>query len=438
MAYTTVSKVRDNINLDDNNPTTEVVESFINKADREIDEACAGDARRFQELVQYKQNQRFLELTHDFQKILELKVKSKTVNEFKEHNLLENPELEDGASTTVDDWNDEGGSGDTLSWASDYAFTLNRSIKIAKAAGVNSYWESDELTVDDSREYKAEARIKVDSNTSGNVSLRMVFKDSDSAAQQTFTSKSVSLEITQPSSASVIAVVSNRSTDLTQVITIEGTVDGLNDVETIILEGTSSVSTLKSFSYIKGIRKSSDTDGTVTLTSNSAVVTNATITAKQTQKEDWMKIEVIGSTVEDNQIVTVQFYCSDSTSSGNAWADAFRFTKRQWRPNFAARNIEVFIPLTNDEQVDVTYRRSEVSKIVYDLSMDLASFYIIVDFLGVETTGQSYSDVKYKFFAGELQSPTANALMHSINKNLKRLQSYDNSSTDCIVSETTH
>jgi hypothetical protein len=86
---------------------------------------------------------------------------------------------------------------------------------------------------------------------------------------------------TQPSSASVISVVSSSSSDTTQIVVIRGVVSGETDVEEVSLNGTNAVSTTKSFSSILAVSKSATSVGRVTLTSNSGVVTNVVIAPQE-------------------------------------------------------------------------------------------------------------------------------------------------------------
>ena len=86
----------------------------------------------------------------------------------------------------------------------------------------------------------------------------------------------------QPTSASVITVVSDSTSDTaTSYVTITGFVSGELQQETLTLNGTSSVAGSKSFTAIERIVKHADTGitivGTITVTSNSAAVTVAVI-----------------------------------------------------------------------------------------------------------------------------------------------------------------
>jgi len=84
----------------------------------------------------------------------------------------------------------------------------------------------------------------------------------------------------QPSSASVITVVSSASSgDNTQTIRIQGIVGGVPDFENISLNNDTSVNGTKSFTRVDRISKSGSTKGRVTVTSNAAAVTVATFPA---------------------------------------------------------------------------------------------------------------------------------------------------------------
>ena len=81
----------------------------------------------------------------------------------------------------------------------------------------------------------------------------------------------------QPSSASVIAISSSSNADTSQIVRVRGLVGGQETSENISLNGTSGVNGLLSFSEIIAVTKSAETTGNITLTSNSAAVTNVVI-----------------------------------------------------------------------------------------------------------------------------------------------------------------
>ncbi len=85
----------------------------------------------------------------------------------------------------------------------------------------------------------------------------------------------------QPTSASVVTVVSSSASDITQTVVVKGLVSGQVDYEEFTLVGTTPVVGTKSFSEIYAITKSDPTLGRVTLTSNAGVVTNATMATQE-------------------------------------------------------------------------------------------------------------------------------------------------------------
>ena len=81
----------------------------------------------------------------------------------------------------------------------------------------------------------------------------------------------------QPTSASKLAFVSSSASDTSITAQIRGIASSVETYEEITLTGTSSVETANSYTQIKGISFSSARTGYVTVTSNSAAVTNALI-----------------------------------------------------------------------------------------------------------------------------------------------------------------
>ena len=438
MSYCSVQDVRDNINADNtDDPTDAQITKCITRADAELDSACSGDAHNFNESVQYSFDKSEYKLRHDFKEITKVQVQNKVLDEFDENNVIDNGIIEESANGDDPDyWTDSAGSGDTLSWATDYSYTLNRSLKIAKGANVSSTWTSDGQSVDMESDFKATARVKVDSTTSGNVYLKMLFYDESDILVQTFTSAAVTIEITQPTAASAIAIVSSDNDDTTQAVTVVGTVNGLDDVEAVTLTGTTSVSTAKSFSYIKGIRKSADTEGTITCTSNAAAVTNATLTATQSGKNDWIRAEVHGSSSPASGTVKAQFYAETATS-GNCWCDDVRITRRNWRPLYASRELKILSDkLSEGDMITVYYKRSQLHPLVKEISKDIASVHIIAGYYGAETAEKSYSDIRYAFYGGRfIGSPKVQFFIYRIDVNIKELLSQDGSSLPFIASK---
>jgi len=434
--YCTITEVRNSINLEAEEPDDDIITDFIERADAEIDLWNSGDAANHTDSIEYSLNRSVYKLNHDFKKVRAVRIAINTLDEFNENNIIANAYVESASNgEDVDWWTDEAGTGDTLAWSQDYSFTMDRSLKITKAAAVNSYWESDGQSVKTTAEFRASARIKVDANTTGKAYLKLVFEDTAGTAIKTFTSEAVSQEITQPSSASVIACVSDSTSDTTQVMTVEGTANGINTVETVELTGTDSVSTANSFSYIRGIRKSSDSAGTVTATSNSGAVTNATFTAKQSEKSDWIKAEVEGSASPEGYVAKLQFYVSSSATTGSAYADSFTLKQRNFKPLYATREIKLYETYTDNVQFEVDYTRSERSKLVRQLSKDLASFYIIGLHFGIETSCKSYDDMRMRFYGGKLASPKLVVIFLRIEDNKTQLLKYDNICTDYVMGE---
>lgn len=86
----------------------------------------------------------------------------------------------------------------------------------------------------------------------------------------------------QPTSASVLSIVSSSASDTTQEVTVQG-IDSSNvyQVETISLTGTTPVSTSTSFLKVMGFSKNAKTIGKVTSTSNSGGVTNVVVSPNE-------------------------------------------------------------------------------------------------------------------------------------------------------------
>lgn len=102
-----------------------------------------------------------------------------------------------------------------------------------------------------------------------------------------------------PSSASVLELVSSSAGDTTQSVVISG-INGSGSyiVESVLLTGTTPVSTTNSYTRIMGIAKSATTTGTVTITSNSGGVTNA----------------LIAPSVLDYRVRVMRFYATPSST----------------------------------------------------------------------------------------------------------------------------
>ncbi len=81
----------------------------------------------------------------------------------------------------------------------------------------------------------------------------------------------------QPTSSSVIAIVSSSASDTTQVILVRGVSGGSEVYESVSLNGTTTANTTNSYTRIISISKSAVTAGRVTATSNSGAITIVTI-----------------------------------------------------------------------------------------------------------------------------------------------------------------
>lgn len=102
----------------------------------------------------------------------------------------------------------------------------------------------------------------------------------------------------QPTSTSVLAIVSSSASDTTQTILVRGITGGVETTESVTLTGTSSVNTTNSYTRIKGISKSAVTTGKVTVTSNSAAVTQTVMAPKVTESRlKIIKLHYVPTTV---------------------------------------------------------------------------------------------------------------------------------------------
>lgn len=78
--------------------------------------------------------------------------------------------------------------------------------------------------------------------------------------------------IAQPSAAAIVQVVSSNTADTTQKVIVKGIVGGEEDYEQLTLNGTTTVSTTKSFTSITSLSKSAATSGRVTFVSGSTTL----------------------------------------------------------------------------------------------------------------------------------------------------------------------
>lgn len=147
----------------------------------------------------------------------------------------------------------------------------------------------------------------------------------------------------QPTSASAIAVVSSSASDTSQTVYIKGLdSNGYEDYETVTLNGTTPVNSTKSYTRILMLSKSAVTAGTVTLTSNSGVVTLAVISRQMLDYR--VKIMRLINTPDNSYTIELNYQqrenelnqdgdypiidCYDALEAG-ATADALRY-KRQY------------------------------------------------------------------------------------------------------------
>lgn len=431
MAYCVAADVRSILHLDSTTPSSTDFTALIAKADKEIDELLSC-VTKFIEKIRFRRDNPFITLKHDFKEIKKIWFNEEEILEYNLDNLLSDPDCEDGDGSTPEYWNDEADANATLSWATDQSFARDRSLKITKGGAGDSYWYSDSESVSYEQEWVARARIKVDSNTSANTYLKLVFDDIDGTAEATHTSGAVTIEITQPSSAGTVAVASNDADDTTQVITIDGLVNSLRTSEAITLNGTTSATGSKSFSHIYGVRKSAETEGTVTVTRSTTV---CTLTAKELSKEEWIEAEIVGQTTDDTQTAEAQLFC-DATS-GDCWGDHFRIFKRQWKPLYASKQIFFFKNPQDGDIITVEYERSQQSHLIKELSRDLSAMYAVVHIVGAKTAGLNYEDLKARSFGlGHPWKLIFDDIMKRFEDNLNRVLSYDSSSPMFIMSKT--
>ena len=105
--------------------------------------------------------------------------------------------------------------------------------------------------------------------------------------------------LAQPLEGSVVSVVSSSTSDTSISVTIFGTVAGYPDYETIVSNGTSSVSGSKVFTHVERITKFSSSVGRLTVSANSG---NATVA-----------VLPVGDTTSSVKYAKVQLYPLPST-----------------------------------------------------------------------------------------------------------------------------
>ena len=424
--------MRYELGLDDYHPSSAVISEFISKSDDEVDSILLDDASRFVEKILYLGDGRFIPLTHTASEIKKLYIDGVEFQEYEKDDLVYDGDVEYTSETTDATptyWTSDASSGDTLSWATDYSYNMYRSLKIEKGGSSESSWYGYQIqNVYYGQEYEATARIKVDSNSSGSVYLKLVFYYSDDSILSTHTSEAVTLEVTQPSSESTVSVSSSSSSDTSQKVIIEGLVNSLEDFEVVSLNGTTSVSTSKSFSYIKGIRLDSVTAGDVTVTSNGGAVTNATFSAGQLEKNDWQEVKVSAPAPSRVQYARVFLSCSSST--GTCWGDAFRLYARNWRFHPVDKRIEFFPFSIKDESIiKVIYLRTQDSNLVGSLATVLSALRCIVWLSGSETDAD-YQNLKLGGYAPSTLKRRWDALTEKRDWLISQLERYNFANAD--------
>lgn len=115
----------------------------------------------------------------------------------------------------------------------------------------------------------------------------------------------------QPSSPDKLIVISNSTSDTTQTIYIEGTVNGVEGVtESLTLDGTMPVESANTYSYVKRVSKSASSTGIVTVTSNGAdVIVKLPYRSRALQYKPITFHPVPNSSLL-NTIVSIKYYCS--------------------------------------------------------------------------------------------------------------------------------
>lgn len=106
--------------------------------------------------------------------------------------------------------------------------------------------------------------------------------DSTTGQEYLYTIRGFSPVQNQPTSASVLSLVSSSASDVTSyIVNIQG-LNGSNILvnESVTLTGTTPVATTNSYTKVLALSKNLNTNGTVTITSNSGGVTNVVIAPK--------------------------------------------------------------------------------------------------------------------------------------------------------------
>lgn len=424
-AYISADEVRYRLALDGFKPSSTIMTDLIAKAERELKVILGGSLTRGI-IVKYEDHPVNKILLDNFREIISVSVEGKTLDEYSDIELLTNPDVEKTQGDDIQGWTAVAGTGDTLTHDESYAYIYAHSLKIEKGAAVNSYYKSDTMSFEDLTYYKLSGRLFVDSDTDSNTTIKLEFLDVDDAVTKTYTSAVATEEITQPSAASVVACVSATATDTTQTITIYGVVDNNRIIETVELNGTTSASSVNSFTEIISVKKSSATGGTVTLTTNSAGVTTCTLTANQLEKERWVSVEITGAPTEDAHSMRVSFYVTSSATSGDAYGDTFSLRKRQWFPmidgvHFQAKRSGKFV---------IEYNMAEVSGLVRELLRDLTALFCLIYISGGDSSGMNYASMKSAQFQSVGLTATYEKIYRAFQENLATYSGVESSDAE--------
>ena len=414
MAYATKAEVRERIACDEFKPKDTILDNFIAKAEIDLKNQLGGSLNKSIKTIYEEAPVKYVDLP-GASSINEITIESEKIEEFSGE-LLANQNAELTQGDEVQGWNESEGTGDTLSHDSDESYIYSHSLKIEKGAAVNSYWYSDTHAFSMQTYYKANAMLFVDSDTAANTSLKLEYLDSDNAVVKTYTSGTLSVELTQPSSASVIAIVSASTKDIYQAIILTGRLVANGEVitESVELNGTASVNSINSFAEIVSIEKTDTSTGTVTLTSNSEAVTNGTMTANVLKLETWQEVEAFGAPTEDASSMRVSFYVTSSATSGNAYADSFQLRKVNW---FLLQGKIRFANSVSGDIV-VNYEKAQVSQTVREMVRDLAALYTLLQFNGAESSGMNYNTLKSAQFSNSGLTVLYSLILSDLQKNM--------------------
>ena len=404
MKYSTVNKVRHRVNVTSSELTDSKIQEFIEEAEKYIDQVFNGDPRKISKSVDWFRNQKFIDLDLSEDEVLKaierLWVNGRRIRKMHPNNLLDDGECEeeDSAETNPEYWTSLSSiTTATYTWSTT-AFKRSRSLQIENTADA-AEWESDDVTIDDSYNYRAKCQLRLSSDFSGNAYLKIRWYGSGGSVLSTNSSLAKSaVEITQPSSASVIAIVSDDDDDKINVL-VNGIVSGVEASEVVTLNGTTSVSTKQSFSEISSVVKSKESEGTITATSNSAAVTNCSLTLYEIRKDLWM--EILVEATSPANAVTASVVLVHEGSAGSIYGDNFELRKRNWEADEARALIWVpGLILSEDDIINVEFRRVKHPDLVEDISTNLGAIYALVSLCGGRAAGLNYEVGRMKIDKG--------------------------------------